>query len=120
MDEDWKENRLLALIDEGVFVEDPDSTLWLGVKMRSLVKALNEDEEMKKLINDKATDKKDASMGAWTLLYMQHVGMRSFRLGLPRSCSSDEIKEAVAVLMSWNAAAEETALDEWSMRLRLR
>lgn len=110
MDEEWKGKRLQTLIDQGILFEDPDGLLWMSERMKALIDDFNADEETRALITNKAKDEDDFRSGCWSYLYMVYV----------EDCSSTELNEAVAVLKSWDLAARDNELDEWSMGLRLR
>lgn len=99
------------MIEQGVFVEDPEGLLWLGDRMRALVKDLNEDKKISSLLKAKAKGEQDFDVGCWSYLYARYKGDEGFTM--------DEVNEAVAVLMGWNEGADENQMDEWRMKLRL-
>lgn len=112
MDDEWKTERLQALIDQEALVEDSDGILWLGDKMRAVVKDFHNNERIKSLIKEESKNEDDYLTGCWSYLYVKYVG--------DKGCSAEELSEAVTVLKGWNAGAEHTRMEEWSMRLRLR
>ena len=112
MDEGWKVKRLQTLIDQGVLIEDPDELLWLSDRMKGLIEEFNKDEKIKDLLIRKAKDDADFERGCWSYLYMRYVG--------EAGATSEELGQAVSVLVSWNESAKVNQLDEWSMNLRFR
>jgi len=99
-----------ALVDNGIFEEDPEGRLWMSDKMKTLIDEFNKDEKIKALITKKAKNENDYKTGCWSYIYMRYV----------ENCPTPELKNAVAVLKGWDKAARDNELDEWSMGLRLR
>lgn len=102
-------SKIQAVIDRGILEEDPDGRLFLSAKARDVVSAIEGDDKLMAALKKKATDDDDEQIGFWTLVYMKHCGV----------ATSEEVADAVDVLVGWHEAARENRLNEWSMQLRL-
>ena len=105
-----KLKRLQTMVDQGIFIEDPDGLLWMSDKARVLVESLDANERLQALLKEKAKDDDDYKTGFWTCIYVQYMG----------EFTSPEIGEAVSTFKGWENAIAEDRLREWSMGLRLR
>lgn len=97
------------MIDRGILEEDPDSVLYLSAKVKDIMAAIENDDHIMMALNKKAINEEDRQIGFWTLVSMKYYG----------EASSEEIADAVHILIEWEQATRENRLNEWSMHLRL-
>ncbi|MCK4266658.1 MAG: hypothetical protein KAX31_05210 [Thermoplasmata archaeon] len=93
------------LVDEGVFVEDPDGLLWLSDEMKELVIKLERNEKFLDMLG-KIEDPKERSLERWSFIYPEF--------------GAGSHPDALGALVAWELAAIDQDLIEWSMKLRIR
>ena len=98
------------LVDEGVFVEDPDGLLWLSTKMKEVIDKLERNEKFLNQLEE-IEDAEGRSLERWIISYLNFKG----------GVADKEITiKASTALATWEYAARNNRLDEWSMQLRIR
>ena len=104
------------LVDEGVFVEDPDGLLWLSDEMKELVAKLERNDELLDLL-DRIDDPEERALKRWSILYLNFIGASN---EIKRFLDLDaRVMRAVEALATWGMAAIDQDLTEWSMKLRI-
>ncbi len=103
-------NKVQLVIDRGILEEDPDGVLWLSARAKDVIAAIEEDEALMAIIEERATDEEDARVGFWTLFFMRCCG----------EMSSEDLDDGVNALTGWYQGTKENRLKDWSMGLRLR
>lgn len=98
------------LVDEGVFVEDPDGILWLSDEMKDAIDKLERSEKFLDHLEE-IEDAEGRSLERWIISYLNFKG----------GVADKEITiKASTALVTWEYAARSNRLDEWSMKMRIR
>lgn len=97
------------LVDEGVFEQDPDEVLWLSAKTKDVIDSIEADDDLITIIKNKAVDDEDARVGFWTIVFIKCCP----------DVTSKQVSDAVQALATWERAARNTRLTEWSLKLRI-
>lgn len=105
------------LVDEGVFVEDPDGLLWLSDEMKELVTKLERNDKFLDILA-KIQDPEKRALKRWSVLYLKFIG-ESEEI-TPPHLKQETIMTAIGALATWELAAADIQLTEWAMKLRIR
>ena len=102
-------SKVQRVIDRGILEEDPDGVLWLSARAKKTIAIIEGDEALMAAIKEKAIDEEDAQIGLLAITFIKCCP----------DATSKEFDDGVHALRRWRQGAEESRLNEWSMRLRL-